>query len=351
MKFKNYYLNLLGKLIKHPIIVKLGRIFFASSIVNDSNFYSALCLRMARNIHKDRPYGDLTLQIETTLYCNARCLMCTRDSMVIKKGLMEQQLFEKIIDDANKIGVKFINLSIYGEPLTDKNFLNRARYVDKNNINFSFFSNASLLTEEIAKSLLLLPHFASVHFSVNAYDVDVYEKVMRGLRRDAVYSNILKFLQLKQQLKSNVRVTITGVIFDETKQETNKLYKFWSSQPGVDLVYFPMIRNRGATMLDIEKDNVDKIEFSPLSKVGHKLHPCKYLWESLHIYWDGKVGVCCEDNAARRIIVGDLNNECLQEVWEGKNLYDLRRMHLEGRRKQHPICGGPCTYNTIWLKP
>lgn len=338
------------KLINYPTIVNMGRNIFGSSYVNNSMFYSRLCHSLANKYNSDNTYGNLQLNIETTLVCNARCLMCTRDSIPQNKGVMDQRLFERIVDESEMLGMKKIILSIFGEPLTDPKFIDRARYVDKKNIPFLFYSNGSLMTENKARSLLALKNFKRVNFSINAFDPVVYNRVMRGLDREKVYKNILDFLKLRNELGSQVKVRISGVIFEDTKDQVSKLKNFWSSQSGVDNVYFPVIRNRAGAVLDIEAKQ-QKIVFSPLSRRGNILQPCRFLWEDLYVYWDGKVGVCCEDTALRRLIVGDLNNESLSRVWTGTKLNTLRKLHADGKRSIHPVCGKSCTYNTIWIKP
>ncbi|MDO8303978.1 MAG: SPASM domain-containing protein, partial [Sedimentisphaerales bacterium] len=119
-------------------------------------------------------------------------------------------------------------------------------------------------------------------------------------------------------------------------------------QEGIDLVYFQAIRNRGGTTLDIETGG-DNPTFSPLSKKGRALLPCRYLWEGLFVYWNGDVGVCCEDNAARRIVIGNVADQCLEKIWAGEKMKNLRKLHLNGNRHLHAICGKQCSYNTAWL--
>ena len=65
---------------------------------------------------------------------------------------------------------------------------------------------------------------------------------------------------------------------------------------------------------------------------------CPYIFYSLSINSDGKASLCFLD-WARRLIVGDAFAESIKEIWNGSALFEYRRMHLEMRRKQHPVCG------------
>jgi len=334
---------------KNPFLVEKLRAFFGSDLVNDSRLYEKFCRASARSLNRRRLFGNLRLNIETTLACNARCVFCSKQSLPLKAGTMSWELFEKIIREAKELGVREAILSVYGEPLLDKLFLRRARLTEDAGLAFSFFTNASLLTKEIAKELLGFKYFKRLNFSVNAFDRDTYEKVMVGLKRDVVYGRIRDFLELKNALRPDVYVVVSCVLFDKNKDEKERFRSYFLGLNGVDSVYFPMIRNRGGIPLDMEWGGED-VEFSPLSKKTHKRLPCKFLWEDLFIYYNGMVGVCCEDTAARRIIIGDLNKQSLKDIWAGKSLKALRDMHMSGRRSAHSVCGKACTYNTIWLK-
>ena len=335
---------------KKPFIVNSVRASFASSFVNDSYLYRRICSYMAHRYNTTRPFGNFRINIETTLACNAKCIMCSKRSYPLKVGTMSDELYRKVIREAVDIGVKKAILSVYGEPLMDAKFPQRASLAAEAGVRFSFYTNAGLLNDAISNELLRLPNFSSVNFSINGFSKETYEEIMVGLDRDSVYNNVMNFLRLKKKLNSDVFVGISFVLFNRNMHEMNQIKEFWNKQQGVDRVYFPIIRDRGGTQLDIEASG-HEVDFSPLSVKKHKLLPCKFLWEDLFIYWNGDVGVCCEDMAARRIIIGNLEQMSLRDIWMGKKMKRLRELHLAGNRKLHRVCGKACNYNTIWLKP
>jgi hypothetical protein len=40
------------------------------------------------------------------------------------------------------------------------------------------------------------------------------------------------------------------------------------------------------------------------------------------------------------MIVGDVRNQSVQEIWDGKQMRAYRKMFLQGDRKKHNVCGG-----------
>jgi len=328
-------------------VVHTARKLFANRLLNDSSLYGAFCCRMARRFHAERPHGSLNIHVETTSFCNARCLMCTKTSCPINDGRMSDTLFQQIIGEAKAGGVKSVCLSVYGEPLMDPHFLDRARLVEEAGLDFRFFTNVSLLDENMSLSLLQFKHLKWVNFSINGFSQEVFERISRGLRKNTVYENALRFLELRKRLRPDLRVVVSCVLFGDNMLERRAFRNFWGNKADIELT---LPRNRAGTPLDAEATGYP-IEFSPLAEKDHKLLPCKYLWEDLFIYWNGDVGVCCEDVAARRLVIGNLREQSLMDIWEGPELQRLRELHLKGQRHLHPVCGKACSYNTIWLKP
>jgi MoaA/NifB/PqqE/SkfB family radical SAM enzyme len=65
---------------------------------------------------------------------------------------------------------------------------------------------------------------------------------------------------------------------------------------------------------------------------------CPYIFYSFSINSDGKVSACFLD-WSRDLLVGDVLSEDILNIWSGPRMNALRRFFLEGKRKNHPICG------------
>jgi len=151
-------------------------------------------------------------------------------------------------------------------------------------------------------------------------------------------------------LRPDIHAIVTCVLYEKNQKEKDALFNYFNKTKGIDFVYFYALRNRAGTPLDWQLEN-QHYDLSPLAQRGRKLLPCKYLWEDLFIYWNGDVGVCCEDSAARRIVIGNLERQSLLEIWVGEEMTAIRQAHIQRKRKSLRVCGQSCTYNTIWLKP
>jgi len=69
----------------------------------DADRYYTLTLgRIRKQFEK-----PMSIQIETTSLCNARCLICPNKDMKRKKGTMDDKTFKKIVDDCKEMAEKY----------------------------------------------------------------------------------------------------------------------------------------------------------------------------------------------------------------------------------------------------
>ena len=70
-------------------------------------------------------------------------------------------------------------------------------------------------------------------------------------------------------------------------------------------------------------------------KSKKRIRPCRNLWRNLVISWNGEVTPCCID-MHNTLVVGDANNESLQDIFNGEKMRHIRKLHLD--RKFPKVC-------------
>jgi MoaA/NifB/PqqE/SkfB family radical SAM enzyme len=327
----------------HPNVLQASKIILSNKLVANNFLYKNFVMKKSRRYAKECKEYEKVISIETTLSCNARCVFCAHHNRLMT-GTMPMELFEKIIKECHEYGIKLINLGVYGEFLTDKHLLERIKYLRKYNMDYSFFTNASLLTSETTDKLFELGGLAGVNFSINGFSREVYEKTMVGLKRDVAYKNTLYFLRQKEELKlDKLAVHISAVRTKLNKKDFKEFFKFWKKQKGVSMVWSLELMDR---MGDYYDGKLGKL--GPMDNRRNWLSPCKLLWGPLSVYYDGRVSPCCKDDDKREFIIGDLSKQTLGEVLNGEALSSLRKLHLSDKRNSHPICG-KCYLNSVWI--
>ena len=68
------------------------------------------------------------VQIESTNLCNAKCVFCPRDEMHRRQGVMDFDLFRKVVDECAALGITHVRVHNYGEPFLDKQLVEKVRY-------------------------------------------------------------------------------------------------------------------------------------------------------------------------------------------------------------------------------
>jgi radical SAM protein with 4Fe4S-binding SPASM domain len=99
--------------------------------------------------------------------------------------------------------------------------------------------------------------------------------------------------------------------------------------------------------IDFWIEKTDEVMISPCRPVGSRENvfvdrsvkriPCYMLYEMMVVYWDGQVGLCCEDwfNSGN---MGDLNRQAIIDVWNGRKFNKARSAHEHEHFHKMPLC-------------
>jgi radical SAM protein with 4Fe4S-binding SPASM domain len=260
--------------------------------------------------------------IESFNVCNAKCIMCPYPTMSRKKEIMSLELFEKIVKDAKQEQIEKVWLHFYNEPMMDPKFFQRIEIIKKYNLKVAFYSNASLMTQEISNKLIDLG-VDEIFFSVDGATKETYDKIRLGLNFETTRKNIIYLHQEKQKRKSVKPITaINFVIQKNNINEKDQLFDVW--KPYINKIHFGYIDNR--------KDESNSIDKTPT-----KAFPCRRLWDGLQVTSSGKVALCCTDFDGKTVL-GDLNTQTINEIWNSAKFTNIRRLHLNYQGDKIDAC-------------
>lgn len=280
-------------------------------------------------------YPPYILWVEPTNHCNLECVMCpTVNTPKDRKGYMELGLFKKIIDDVHKY-VFDINLFLGGESLLHKDIAAMISYATDRGIKVCLHTNATMLTKKTAEDVLDAG-LDMISISFDGYEKEVYESIRVKANFNKTLNNIISFLNEKKRRGSKKPYTVFQIIeFNdpETKSPEGVKQAFYNQFKGLPLDRFSFItpHNFGGRI----KDD-DRKRFRVKSNT---YAPCTFLWYSMSILWDGRVVPCCTDFTGEYVL-GDIKNESLMSMWNGKKLVELRTKIIEKRYKEVNLCKG-----------
>lgn len=268
-----------------------------------------------------------SILIEILNVCNLNCRMCPQHSKnpdvasPRKKGLMDFELYKKIIDDIPQKNT-FVSTIGAGEPLLHPKIAEMLKYAKKKGNNLHIITNAELLVPEMSEKLLDAG-LDVIGISIDGSTKSTHESIRVGSNFDRVVKNIEQFLKIKAQRNSRLpSVRIMMVELDENKDEVNEVIDRWL--PLVDEVHISTYRVNSGRNFCSASGSVRRTA-------------CLRLWQTMVIGWDGRVGLCCDDWAGE-VILGDVKTSGIKDIWFSKKFQEIRRYHLKGTYEKVPIC-------------
>ncbi len=316
----------------------LGRKVLSTPFVVNSKIYDSLYNKKIKNkikeLNKKFPLG---VDIGTTNLCNAACIMCPH-SKLKKMGTMDMNLYRKIIDNCYKLNIKIITLSFFGEPFLDKTIVKKIKYAKEKGMTVGFYSNASLLTEELSKEIIEAK-LDSITISFDGATKETYEKIRKNLKFEVTKRNVLGLINIRKRLnKKNPKINLVLVELEENKREIKKFYNEWKEKvEGINIINMRNWAN------DIQKEGT-KESFHFNKKIKRK--PCALIWLKMVVDWNGDVVLCCDD-WNHSTILGNLKNQTIEEIWNGEKLRAIRQAHIKGEFYRVPLCAG-CNKKSVW---
>ncbi|MBI3399385.1 MAG: radical SAM protein [Deltaproteobacteria bacterium] len=272
--------------------------------------------------------------IDTISFCDLKCSMCGHKDMTRKRGKMSMQLFRKIIDEIAETNKDTrVWMVFFGEALILKKttLFPMIRYAkEKGLTDVVLNSNANLLDEDAAEGLIK-SGLDAIYIGIDAFTEKTYAKVRVGGDYHKVVSNVRNLVRLKKEMAAEKPLVYVQFVEMEVNSiEVNNFIEFWKKEGAIAKIR-PMVSWAGlvhASNLTIPKEN---------------RWPCYWAMQTMSIADDGRVVMCAVDVDAR-FIAGDINQESIKSVWNGK-LKDIRKLHHKGEFNKLPF---PCRDCKDW---
>jgi len=258
------------------------------------------------------------IRIEPTNRCNAHCIMCPREKMSRKQGIMDFELYTKIIDQCVAAGAKKVSLENYGEPFIDPLIFKRAKYAKDSGLSVLTITNGSLLDEEKCKQVIEL--FDVIRISLYGLTKEIYEKIHRGLSFDSVIENVNRLVKLNS-FKNTLRIQFYFLVLEENQHEV--------------LQFIHEYKNKFEISVWKPHNWTDGRNYRTIG--NHKVTCGRPANGPLQVQWDGKVVPCCFDYDSK-MILGDFNIQSLEEIMRNNEYNKIREAHKNADFSKYLTC-------------
>lgn len=294
----------------------------------ESSFSQFMTWAKTKGKRRPRPSFPRAIQIQTTSFCNAKCLFCGYKHIhdKVDMGYMEEDLFRKIIDETSQHFIGRISPYLMNEPLMDKNMPERIAYIERNKKPFTktkINTNGALLTEDMSERLVDsgLRH---LWVSVQGYSAESYTKSM-GLKKFNILDNIDRFLDIRDKKgKKRPKLSITTLDTTLVHDELEYAKKHWADRDVTFKIH--ALDNRAGD--DISDLTVQKRQFR---------RNCDLFLKQAYVLFNGDVIICCHD-WRRTVVLGNVKEQSLKEIWNSDHFMELIRQYQAGDFTNLKIC-------------
>ena len=274
------------------------------------------------------------IDLEIDNVCNFACSFCPIGQPESELGqfyktkheIPKEKIFQ-LIDECKELGVNSIQFSIVNEPLANKDIFEILKYASSKKFDDIFIvSNGSLLNQNKAIKLLDT-NIDKIQFSLDAFKEETFEKNrFTKIKKPGLYKkvkeNIINFIKLRDKMgKKFPLVRVSFIELEENKDEIKDFENFWNDK--VDGIHFQRLTDYKKKVINFDEVK-DKVR-------------CNMSNFRLSIKSDGNVRPCCV-GYGEKILIGNIFNSSLKDIWDSKILKDFQKMHKEYRSYENKAC-------------
>jgi len=273
----------------------------------------------------------LTVQIELVNRCNLTCIMCYTDNHKRKKETMTIATIDKLLAECNRNELPAFVIGMGSEALLYKNIREVITKVREAGVMDIFLgTNATLLTEDLSE-FIVDQRVARVEISLDAATPETYLKIRRKNELPLVDANVRRLVEVKRRKGSALPLIrlcfcVQPLNVDERQMFEDK----WRDY--VDYIDFQEMVDFSSVNALVARD-YDSIP--GLSEMVVADTHCAYPFNSLNVWANGDVTPCCTFYG-KALVLGNVAEKSLQEIWQGEEIREIRRELITG--ELNPAC-------------
>lgn len=267
------------------------------------------------------------LGFEITNACNASCSFCAYRFMKRKLKIIETNKIDKIVKEYSEQGGGTVNFTpVVGDPLVDKELLEKIKICKSyKNINEIFLYTNGLFLNKFNNEELI--HSGLTRISISTYigNAEGYKKYYGSHKYKQVMDNIRNILKVNKKHGNPINITLhLRVDLPLDLLKNNKDLNFFKKYLDPKSITWLEVYEHWSGLIK-EKDLPDGAVLSKTSSYQQKKKsPCFEMYRRAHILSNGSVGVCSCRDIEGEIVIGDVNQSSLSDLWHGQKLEKYR---------------------------
>lgn len=273
--------------------------------------------------------------VEPTSFCNLKCEFCPNTKVDNKlKQMMPMETFEKIVHDlkAFPAPTKVFKFCGNGESFLNKNMPEMIKMVHNNKIaeRIEIISNGTLLTPEINRKIVAAG-LNTLKISIEALDEEGYEKIAKAKIDVEQLRHNLEDLYNHKGDNLTLYIKINNLALNGKEDEQ----KFYDTYGDIcDAIFIEGISHIFPNF-EIENERVNESRYGGQCVIRRKV--CAQAFKTLNIAANGDISPCSVD-WAHKVVMGNVRENTLPEIWNGEKFTTLRKRFLRGEVDDIEAC-------------
>lgn len=299
-------------------------------------------------------------------FCNQSCTFCAVDTILEEHKIAQNVprlgigLMKERFSEMAYLGVKSIMWAGAGEPMLNKAVPELTIHAHSVGLDVAFTTNGTIFNPEILK------HTAWIKISLNAGTKESYAAIHQTKEKDwdRVWDNIANAVKYRNDTESTCSIGVQCVLLPENSNDIVMLATR-CREFGVDYL---VVKPYSQGLFSINKMVVDYSQYAFLEKELAMLDTKKFkvifraasmraVSESITysqcmatpFFWcyiteNGDVSACSAHLNDERFMIGNLNQNTFQEIWEGKKRRECFEMMKSFNIKK---CRKSCRMNSV----
>ncbi len=272
----------------------------------------------------------LSMYVDPSSICNFSCIYCPQSFANKEKmslSTMSYDDFERVVSQVKSMGkLKTLNLFSFGEPLLNPHTPEFLKIARENDIaeKYVITTNASLLNEEKAKKLVD-NGLSFIRISIYSANQEKHqERTKSRVNLEEIKHNISFLKQYRDSRNSSLSIAVK--MLDTSDREENKVFLENFSQYADDCFIEPL-----------HNWHDEQEKYSTLNDEQKTRKVCPYPFYTLVTHANLDISVCCPD-WDKKLVIGNLKEENLQDIWRSKKLYKLQDALLSKDYSIYKVC-------------
>ncbi len=263
------------------------------------------------------------LVLEPGNVCNLRCPLCPTPfrEKRIPKGFISLDRAKNIIDQFPAL--VHLNLSLWGEPLLNKDLFDIIAYAQEKGIEVLIQSNLNILDKASAVKLIR-SNLHTLQISLDGASQETYERYRVNGTFETVIENINILLDVQQQEDNYSTDIIWKMVVNRYNEHEVEKAKAWAHELGVE---FKIVEIYSPDHLADKWKPRENVRESSLVHTDI-VEKCYSLWQVATVNFNGDVLPCCSE-FSREDAIGNVFEAPFKKIWNNEKYVALRKANKE----------------------